>query len=83
MFLFVLVLNLYKRPVDIIGYCLGAAVAVGFAAKHPELCRSLTLISPVGIKTSFLKEYKVLLLRYCVGEMVIRARSSVLAENQN
>ena len=77
-----LVLNLYKRPVDIIGYCLGAAVGVGFAAKHPELCSSLTLISPVGIKTSFLKEYKVLLRRYCVGEMVIRARSTVLAENQ-
>jgi pimeloyl-ACP methyl ester carboxylesterase len=82
MMLMEIVLNLYKRPVSILGYCLGAAVGVGFAAKHPELCKNLILISPIGIKTSFLSEYKVLLKRYCVGEAVIRARSTLLAEKQ-
>ena len=77
-----IVLNISKRPVSILGYCQGAAVGVGFAAKHPEICKSLILVSPIGIKTSFLKEYKILLRRYCVGEAVIRARSVTLAERQ-
>lgn len=32
------------------GFDLGGAVATGFAAKHPELCRSLALLAPAGIR---------------------------------
>jgi pimeloyl-ACP methyl ester carboxylesterase len=35
-------------PVNIIGFSLGGAVAVGFAAKYPERVDKLVLISPAG-----------------------------------
>jgi pimeloyl-ACP methyl ester carboxylesterase len=46
------VLNLTRpaKPAAFIGYDMGGAVAVGFAAKYPNLCASLALISPLGIK---------------------------------
>ncbi|GGM17877.1 alpha/beta fold hydrolase [Nakamurella endophytica] len=34
------------RPVHLVGNSLGGMVAVGIAARHPDLVRSLTLISP-------------------------------------
>jgi pimeloyl-ACP methyl ester carboxylesterase len=68
--------------VSILGYCLGGAVGVGFAARYPDLCKSLSLISPVGIKTSFLGEYKVYLQPYCFGEAVFLLRKYSLPERQ-
>lgn len=41
-------LNLDESPVALVGYDMGGAVAVGFAAKFPSLCISLSLISPLG-----------------------------------
>lgn len=45
-------LNLTRpsKPAAFVGYDLGGAVAAGFAAKYPNLCSSLSLISPLGIK---------------------------------
>jgi hypothetical protein len=45
----------------------GAAVAVGFAAKYPDLCLSLCLIAPVGIKYSDI-ENEEMLKRKMIGE---------------
>ncbi|GHG98833.1 alpha/beta fold hydrolase [Pseudodonghicola xiamenensis] len=35
------------EPMDLIGHSFGATVALGLAAAHPEMVRSLTLIEPV------------------------------------
>ena len=43
---------LLKYPVALIGYDLGGAVAAGFAAKFPHLCKSLSFIGSTGIKYS-------------------------------
>jgi pimeloyl-ACP methyl ester carboxylesterase len=43
-------LGLAERPVALVGYDLGGAVATGFAARYPSLCASLAMIGPVGIK---------------------------------
>jgi len=42
-------LGLSDKAAGLIGYDLGGAVAVGFAARYPHFCKSLTLISPIGI----------------------------------
>lgn len=46
------VLNLTRpaKPAAFVGYDLGGAVASGFAAKYPNLCASLALIAPLGMK---------------------------------
>lgn len=41
-------------PVSLVGYDMGGAVATGFAAKYPSLCRSLSLLGPVGVTHSSL-----------------------------
>ncbi|KAJ1439737.1 Alpha/Beta hydrolase protein [Ochromonadaceae sp. CCMP2298] len=38
------------KPAAFVGFDLGGAVAAGFAAKFPNYCSSLSLISPVGYK---------------------------------
>ena len=77
-----LALELLNNPVSILGYCLGGAVGVGFAARYPELCKSLSMIAPIGIKTSFLGEYKVYLQPYCFGELVFLLRKYTLPDRQ-
>jgi pimeloyl-ACP methyl ester carboxylesterase len=42
-------LGLGNIVVSVIGHDFGGAVALGFAAKYPSYCRSLTLISPQGL----------------------------------
>jgi len=37
----------------LVGHSLGAAVAVAFAARHPKLARSLTLLAPGGLGPDF------------------------------
>ena len=37
-----------RKPVDLIGSSMGGAIAVIFAARHPENVRKLVLISPAG-----------------------------------
>jgi len=41
-------------PVSLVGYDIGGAVAVGFAAKHPSQCLSLSLLAPAGVSYSSL-----------------------------
>ena len=43
-------LDIAEDGVDVIGYSLGGAVAVGFSVKFPHLCRSLILIDPAGVR---------------------------------
>lgn len=37
------------QPVDLVGLSMGGAIAVHFAAKHPERVRKLALIAPAGL----------------------------------
>jgi pyruvate dehydrogenase E2 component (dihydrolipoamide acetyltransferase) len=41
------------RVAHLVGHSLGAAVAVGFAARHPKPVRSLTLLAPGGLGPDF------------------------------
>lgn len=59
-----------KHPVSLIGYDMGGAVAVGFAAKYPTFCRSLSLIAPLGIKYKQVLQEKLLHRKY-IGEFTI------------
>lgn len=52
-----------RRPIDLVGYSMGGGVAVAFAAKWPERCRSLTLIAPCGTRNMRLPFPLRLLLR--------------------
>jgi pimeloyl-ACP methyl ester carboxylesterase len=58
------VLKLSDSPVAFIGYDMGGAVATGFAAKFPNYCLSLTLISPLGIKFKSSLNEKVMQRKY-------------------
>jgi pimeloyl-ACP methyl ester carboxylesterase len=40
-----------RAPFDLVGYSFGGWIAAEFAVTHPELVRSLTLVSPVGLST--------------------------------
>ena len=42
--------NLFDGPVSLVGHSLGAAIALVIAAKHPEKCRSISLIEPFIFK---------------------------------
>ncbi len=71
-----LILNLTDKlgltaPAHFVGYSMGGAAAVIFAARHPERVRSLTLIAPAGLGISpKLKES--ILARPVIGEWVAR-----------
>ena len=52
-----------RRPIDLVGYSMGGGVAIAFAAKWPERCRSLTLIAPCGTRNMRLPFSLRLLLR--------------------
>lgn len=75
-------LGLDKVSLSLIGYDLGAVVAVGFAAKYPLLCKSLTLISPLGIKYRGQPKEKLLCRKY-IGEYMILNRKKVIPNEQN
>nr|ART36945.1 D116 [uncultured bacterium] len=71
-----LILNLTDKlglaaPAHFVGYSMGGAAAVIFAARHPERVRSLTLIAPAGLGiTPKLKDG--ILARPVIGEWVSR-----------
>mmetsp|Transcript_24333 Transcript_24333/g.35671 ORF Transcript_24333/g.35671 Transcript_24333/m.35671 type:complete len:402 (-) Transcript_24333:151-1356(-) len=74
-------LNLSGSPVHLLGYCLGGAVATGFAVKFPHLCKSLCLIDSAGVRMKNPARYKIL-KRKCLGELVMIKRRSKMAESQ-
>lgn len=41
--------HLGLAQVDLVGYSMGGAIAIAFAAKHPEKLRSLVLLAPAGM----------------------------------
>ncbi|MEN6544093.1 alpha/beta fold hydrolase [Parvibaculum sp.] len=71
-----LILNLTDKlgltaPAHFVGYSMGGAAAVIFAARHPERVRSLTLIAPAGLGIApKLKEG--VLARPVIGEWIAR-----------
>jgi pimeloyl-ACP methyl ester carboxylesterase len=75
-------LGLDKTPLSIIGYDLGAVVGVGFAAKYPFITKSLTLISPLGIKYRGQPREKLLCRKY-IGEYMILNRKNDIPNAQN
>lgn len=70
-----------KQPVALIGYDMGGAVAAGFAAKYPNSCLSLTLLSPIGIKYRPHVNEKLLNRKY-IGEYTMSNQKSVLPNVQ-
>ncbi len=43
------VVPIWSRPVDLMGHGLGAEICARVAVEHPELVRSLVLVSPAGL----------------------------------
>lgn len=74
-------LNLSRKPVDLVGYCLGGAVATGFSVKFPHLCRSLALINTAGVRLKNPTRYNIL-KKKCIGEIVMLRSRARMAENQ-
>ncbi len=59
------------RRVDLVGYSMGGAIATIFAARHPELVRSLSLIAPAGLGIAEVKGSN-LIKRPVIGDWIIR-----------
>jgi len=57
-------------PVSLVGFDMGGAVAAGFAAKYPDLCRSLALLAPTGAGRS---------LRLPLSRWLVRSKPQCLA----
>jgi pimeloyl-ACP methyl ester carboxylesterase len=64
-----------EKAVSLIGYDVGGPIAAGFAARFPNLCVSLTMISPLGVlfngplkeqsfKSKYFGEYSMYKQRY-------------------
>jgi pimeloyl-ACP methyl ester carboxylesterase len=78
---FFLALGYSDKQVSLIGYDLGGAIAAGFAARFPNICLSLTMISPLGVlfnspfdDTSFKSKY--------FGEYSVYKQRNVLPTKQ-
>jgi len=70
-----------SKPASFIGYDMGGAVAAGFAAKFPNFCSSLSLISPLGIKYKAIPQEKWLNRKY-FGEYVMTKQKVLLPLSQ-
>lgn len=66
-------------PVDIIGFCLGGAVAVGFSVKFPHLCASLVLIDTAGVRMKNPAKFN-LLKKKVIGEVIMMRRKGKMAQ---
>mmetsp|Transcript_7065 Transcript_7065/g.11837 ORF Transcript_7065/g.11837 Transcript_7065/m.11837 type:complete len:445 (-) Transcript_7065:357-1691(-) len=74
-------LNLVDDGVDVLGYSLGGAVAIGFSVKFPHLCNSLCLIDPAGIRLKNPAKYRVLKRKF-FGELTMMLRKSSMINEQ-
>jgi pimeloyl-ACP methyl ester carboxylesterase len=74
-------LKLSKRPAALVGYDMGGAVAAGFAAKYPAMCKSLSLLSPIGVKFKPLAQEKLMNRKY-IGEMLMFSQRKTMHETQ-
>lgn len=68
-------------PALFLGYDLGGAVALGFAAKYPEQCLSLSLISPMGMRYKSPLPLMSLRRRY-YGEYIMSKEAKKLVSYQ-
>lgn len=60
-----------KRPVHLVGYSMGGAIATIFAARHPAQVASLTLIAPAGLGVGVNRNMD-LIRRPLIGDWIIR-----------
>jgi pimeloyl-ACP methyl ester carboxylesterase len=69
------VAGLIGSPVHLVGNSMGGAAAVRVAAEHPELVRSLTLISPAlpDLRPRFASAQLTVALLPVVGSLIVRA----------
>jgi pimeloyl-ACP methyl ester carboxylesterase len=72
-------LDVFDRPVHLIGYDLGGAVALGFSAKFGTRVATQTLIAPFGLHHVWLNKEKVLRQKY-LGEILMMKRKAKLSE---
>jgi pimeloyl-ACP methyl ester carboxylesterase len=77
------VLGLADNPVSLIGHDMGGAVAVGFAAKYPDLCLSLCLLAPVGIKYMEMESESWLKQKYFGEYVMYNSRNSLASKAEN
>lgn len=56
---------------DLVGYSMGGATVTIFAARHPDIVRSLTLIAPAGLGTATSRNVE-LLKRPLIGDWIVR-----------
>lgn len=77
-------LNLTRpaRPAAFVGYDMGGAVAAGFAAKYPNLCASLSLISPLGIKYKAIQSEQWLQRKYFGEYLMMKQRRTLAAQQE-
>jgi len=77
-------LNLTRpaRPAAFVGYDMGGAVAAGFAAKYPNLCASLSLVSPLGIKYKPIQSEQWLQRKYFGEYMMMKQRRTLAAQQE-
>lgn len=75
------VLGLTRGDISLIGFDLGGAVALGFAAKYPNICTSLTMISPMGVLYKFIEKEELIKKKY-VGEFMMYNRRVLLPGQQ-
>ena len=72
-------LDLFERPVHLIGYDLGGAVSLGFSAKYGTHVATLSLIAPFGLHHVWLNKEKVLKQKY-FGEILMLKRKAKMSE---
>ena len=68
-----------NSKVSLIGFDMGGAVATGFAAKYPNLCASLTLINPIGVKYRKMKSESMLMRKYVGEYMILNSKSNLVS----
>lgn len=61
---------------------MGGAVAAGFAAKYPNLCASLSLVSPLGIKYKPIQSEQWLQRKYFGEYMMMKQRRTLAAQQE-
>jgi len=60
----------FTAPINLAGLSMGGAIAVGFAAEHPERVRTLALLSPAGFPVPATRVFGIMRLPW-VGEWLL------------
>lgn len=73
-------LDVFDRPIHLIGYDLGGAVALGYSAKFGTRVASLSLLAAIGLYRRPLNKEKVLKQKY-FGEFLMLKRKATMSND--